>query len=178
MQDPHALRFPIGEFTLPDAATAAAGRDTYVRRIGDFPAAFAAAALSLKARDLLDATYRPGGWTARQVIHHVADSHLHAYRRHRQVLTVDHPTLVPYDEVAYAELADVTATPIEASLDILRGLHLRWATLLATCSDAQWQRTAFHPGSGWTYRLDTLAANYAWHGEHHLGHLRIIGERE
>lgn len=168
------LRYPIGEFTLPDAAVAAAHRDEYLKNIGELPGLVTALALQLKAAGKLDVPYRPGGWTARQLIHHLADSHLHAYARHKRVLTEDHPTLVPYDEVAWSDLADVTAAPIEASLEILSGLHLRWAILLATCSDAQWERTAFHSGSGWTYRLDTLAANYSWHGLHHLAHLRLV----
>jgi len=168
------LRYPIGKFELPDHATAAANRDLYVKNIGELPEKVATSARELKANNLLDIAYRPGGWTARQVIHHLVDSHVNAYVRHKRVLTEDHPTIAPYDEVKWAELPDVTAVPVEASLEILRGLHLRWATLLATCSNEQWERTAFHPGSGWTYRLDTLAAHYSWHGEHHLGHLGIV----
>jgi len=168
------LRYPIGQFTLPDHATAAANRTLYVKQIGELPARVAEVTRQLKATNKLDTPYRAGGWTARQVIHHLVDSHLNAVVRHKRTLTEDHPTLSPYDEVAWAELADVTATPVDASLEILKGLHLRWATLLATCSDAQWERTAFHPGSGWTYRLDTLAAHYAWHGRHHVGHLGSI----
>lgn len=168
------MRYPIGEFHLPDHAAAAANRDVYVQHIGELPEQVATIARQLKAAGKLDQPYREGGWTARQVIHHLADSHANAYVRHKRTLTEDHPTIAPYDEVSWAELADVTAVPIEASLEILRGLHLRWATLLDTCTDAQWERTAFHPGSGWTYRLDTLAAHYSWHGRHHLGHLEIV----
>ncbi|WP_020571589.1 YfiT family bacillithiol transferase [Neolewinella persica] len=168
------MRYPIGPFTLPDHEVAAANRDTYVQNIGELPQKVALIAQQLKVDGKLDVPYREGGWTARQVIHHLADSHANAYVRHKRTLTEEHPTIAPYDEVSWAELSDVTAAPIEASLDILRGLHLRWATLLATCSVAQWERTAYHPGSGWTYRLDTLAANYSWHGLHHLAHLEIV----
>lgn len=168
------MRYPIGPFVLPAHAEAAASRDVYVKNIGELPEKVAAIARELKAAGKLDQPYRAGGWTARQVIHHLADSHANAYVRHKRTLTEDHPTIAPYDEVSWAELPDVTAVPIEASLEMLRGLHLRWATLLATCTDAQWERTAFHPGSGWTYRLDTLAAHYSWHGLHHLGHLEIV----
>lgn len=168
------MRYPIGPFSLPDHAEAAENRLHYVKSIGGLPEEFAAAALELKERNLLDHSYREGGWTARQVIHHVADSHVNAYVRHKRVLTEDHPTIAPYDETAWAELNDVQAVPIETSLDIIKNIHLRWATLLATCSDEQWERTAFHPGSGRTYRLDTLAAHYTWHGQHHLGHLRVV----
>jgi hypothetical protein len=167
-------RYPIGELTLPDHATAAANRTEYLKNIGELPALVAKLAAELQSRNLLDVPYRAGGWTARQVIHHLADSHLHAYLRHKRTLTETHPTLTPYDEASWAELTDVTAVPVAASLEILRGLHLRWATLLATCSDAEWERTAFHAGSGITYRLDTLAATYSWHGLHHVGHLRLV----
>lgn len=170
-------QYPIGKFELPDHDTAATNRVEYVKAIGQLPADFAVAALELKSKGLLDEQYREGGWTARQVIHHVTDSHVNAYVRHKRVLTEDHPTISPYDEGRWAELPDVTAVPIEASLEILKHLHLRWATILATCSDAQWERTALHPGSGWVYRLDTLAAHYQWHGLHHLGHLKIILNR-
>jgi len=168
------MRYPIGPFTLPTPAEAAANRLDYVKSIGGLPEEFAAAALELKARNLLDHTYRQGGWTARQVIHHVADSHINAYVRHKRILTEENPTLTPYAEGDWAELNDVQAVPVEASLDILKNIHLRWATLLATCSDAQWKRTAFHPGSGQSFQLDTLAAQYTWHGRHHLGHLRVV----
>lgn len=168
------MRYPIGTFTLPEPAVAAANRDAYVKNIGELPEKVAEIAQKIKAAGKLDVPYREGGWTARQVIHHLADSHTNAYVRHKRVLTEDHPTITPYDEGSWAGLADVTAVPIEASLEILRGLHLRWATLLATCSEAQWLRTAYHPGSGWTYQLDTLAAHYNWHGRHHLAHLEIV----
>jgi hypothetical protein len=168
------MRYPIGPFTLPEPAVAIANRDTYVQNIGELPDKVTRIARALKAAGKLDVSYREGGWTARQVIHHLADSHANAYVRHKRTLTEDYPTIAPYDEVSWAELTDVTAVPIEASLQILQGLHLRWATLLSTCSDAQWERTAFHPGSGWTYRLDTLAANYSWHGLHHLAHLELV----
>ncbi len=171
---PFAMQYPIGRLSLPDHATAAANRVEYIKSLGAFPAEFAAAARELKAKGLLDERYREGGWTARQVIHHVADSHVNAYVRHKRVLTEDHPSITPYDEGRWAALADVTAVPIETSLEILTAVHLRLVTLLATCSDEQWERTAFHPGSGREYRLDTLAAHYNWHGRHHLGHLRVI----
>lgn len=167
-------RYPIGELVLPDYATATANRTEYIKNIGELPALVAGLAAELQRRDLLDTPYREGGWTTRQVIHHLADSHMNAYVRHKRTLSEDHPTLTPYDEASWAEMTDVTAVPIAASLEILRGMHLRWATLLATCSDAQWERTAFHSGSGTIYRLDTLAATYSWHGLHHVGHLELV----
>ena len=168
------MQYPIGQFQFPQPAEAAAKRTEYLTALGSFPAEFAAVALQLKRKTLLDETYREGGWTARQVIHHVADSHVNAYVRHKRVLTEDHPTLTPYDEKRWAELTDVRAVPIEASLEILRHLHVRLTTLLATCTEAQWQRTAFHGGAQKTYRLDQLSSQYAWHGRHHLGHLGVV----
>ncbi len=168
------MRYPIGKLVLPDHATAAANRVEYIKNIGELPTLVATLAAELQDRGLLDTPYRDGGWTTRQVIHHLADSHMNAYVRHKRILTEDHPTLTPYDEVRWAELTDVTAVPIAASLEILRGMHLRLATLLATCSDAEWARTAYHSGSGVNYRLDTLAATYSWHGLHHIGHLKLV----
>ena len=168
------LRYPIGRSVLPDPAAAAELRTASLTAIGELPARLAESARNLRAADRLDGPYRPGGWTARQVIHHLADSHANAYVRHKRILTEDHPTLTPYDEVRWADLADVTAVPVAASLEILRGLHLRWATLLATCTEEQWLRTGVHAASGTVFQLDQLAAEYAWHGQHHLAHLRLV----
>ncbi|WP_116125949.1 YfiT family bacillithiol transferase [Lewinella sp. IMCC34183] len=173
MPDQESLRYPIGRFTLPEPGDESA-RLAYIKRIGSLPERLQLLARQLHDRELLDTPYRPGGWTAQQVIHHLADSHLHAYRRHKVTLVEDHPTLVPYDEEAWARLPDVTAVPAQASLDILRGLHLRWAVVLTQCTPEQWLRTAYHPGSNTTYHLETLAATYAWHGDHHLAHLQVI----
>ena len=167
------MRYPVGRFELPQALDRQA-RVGLIKQIGALPQQLEDLVEQLERRALLDSAYRPGGWTAQQVVHHLADSHLHAYRRHKITLVEKHPTLVPYDEVAWAELPDVQAVPVRASVDILRGLHLRWAVLLAQCTPAQWARTAYHPGSNTRYHLDTLAAHYAWHGDHHLGHLRLI----
>ena len=171
------LRYPIGHFRMPESVSAD-DRLEYTKEIGALPERLEARIRELKARNLLDTPYRPGGWTAQQVIHHLADSHLHAYRRHKVTLVEDNPTLVPYDENSWAGLPDVMAVPVDASLDILRGLHLRWGVLLSQCAPKHWVRPAYHPGSGVHYRLETLAATYAWHGNHHLGHLDIIlGDR-
>ncbi len=175
MDQLEALSYPIGRFRMPDTGNPAVGLEA-TKRIGALPAELERLTDRLRQNGLLDASYRPGGWTAQEVIHHLADSHFHAYRRHKMTLIEDHPTLVPYDENAWTALPDVQAVPVQASLDILRGLHLRWAVLLAQCTPAQWARTAYHPASGITYHLDTLAATYAWHGDHHLGHLRLILE--
>ncbi len=168
------MQYPIGRFQLPTAESAATNRHEYVTAIATLPEKFASAALEVRSLQRLDRRYRAGGWTARQVIHHLTDSHVNAYVRHRRILTEDHPTLIPYDEKKWAELNDVSTVPIEVSLDTLRGLHRRWSALLTSCTDDEWQRTAHHGGAGVDYRLDQLAAQYTWHGRHHLGHLRLI----
>ncbi|WP_116106762.1 YfiT family bacillithiol transferase [Lewinella sp. IMCC34191] len=173
MANDEALRYPIGRLEIPDTINEGDRLD-YVKRIGALPKTLESYAHELRERELLDRPYRPGGWTAQQVIHHLADSHLHAYRRHKITLVEDHPNLVPYDEVRWAELPDVFAVPVQASVEILRGLHLRWEVLLTQCTPEQWMRTAYHPGSDTNYRLETLAATYAWHGDHHLAHLKLI----
>lgn len=168
-----ALRFPIGRPQLPTAPLTAAERAAYIQQLAELPAQLTAAA-RLAGGERLQQPYRPGGWTGRQVIHHVADSHLNAYCRCRLALTEDNPTISPYDEAAWAELPDVAATPITVSLSLLANLHTRWTTLLQHLADAQWQRTFYHPGSKKTFTLDQVLVLYAWHGRHHLAHLALL----
>jgi hypothetical protein len=124
----------------------------------------------------LDAPYRPGGWTVRQVVHHVPESHMNAYIRFKLGLTEDEPTIKPYDEDAWAKLPDVAVTPVETSLALLDELHLRWVTLLRLLDDAQFARTFRHPALG-VIRLDGNLALYAWHGKHHTAHITSLRER-
>lgn len=167
------LRYPIGRFQMLPPGNDAL-RIAFIKAIGSLPERLHFLVEQLMDRQLLDTPYRSGGWTAQQVIHHLADSHLHAYQRHKVTLVEDHPTLLPYDEQAWAKLPDVMAVPVAASMEILKGLHLRWAVLLTQCTREQWKRNAFHPGSGTTYTLETLAAQYVWHGNHHLAHLQLV----
>lgn len=171
------MQYPIGKFQLPNPQAATNNRKTHLQQLSEFPKQFAAAAREVDARGLLNQTYREDGWTARQVIHHVADSHVNAYVRHKRILTEEHPTLTPYDEKRWAELADVEIVRTEVSLALIEQLHYRLVNLLANIPDSDWERTAHHGGAGVDYRLDQLAAQYAWHGRHHLGHLRVILER-
>ena len=173
MPDLDLLRFPIGQPVLPTAPLTAAERTLYVQQLADLPAQLTAAARQAGG-ERLQLPYRPGGWTGRQVMHHVADSHLNAYCRFRLALTEDTPTICPYDEQAWAELPDVAATPITVSLSLLDSLHARWVTLLHHLSEAQWQRTFYHPGSQQTFTLDRALALYAWHGRHHLAHVALL----
>ncbi len=123
----------------------------------------------------LDRPYRPGGWTARQVIHHVPDSHANAYVRFKWALTEDAPRIKAYDEAAWADLPDSRA-PVSGSLDLLEALHARWVGLMRTMSPDDWARTFVHPVSG-EARLDRTAGMYAWHGRHHLAHLSLTMDR-
>lgn len=168
-----SLRYPIGRPQLPTEPLLAAERAVLLQQITELPAQLTAAAQAVGG-ERLQLPYRPGGWTGRQVIHHLADSHMNCYFRFRLALTEDNPTVRPYDEQAWAELPDVAATPITVSLALLEALHTRWVTLLQHLSAAQWQRTFYHPGSERTITLDQALALYAWHGQHHLAHLKSL----
>ena len=124
----------------------------------------------------LDTPYRPEGWTVRQVVHHVPESHMNAYVRFKLALTEDHPTIKPYDEDAWAKLPDVAITPIEVSLQLLAALHSRWVDLLRSMQPSDFARTLFHPERG-LLTLDQMLAMYAWHSAHHLAHITSLRER-
>lgn len=125
----------------------------------------------------LDTPYREGGWTVRQVVHHLADSHINGYTRFRLALTEASPAIRTYDEGKWAELNDAKHAPISPSLAILDGLHHRWVHLLRALSPADWKKTFIHPELG-QMKLDVTAALYAWHGEHHVAHITSLGERK
>ena len=169
------LRFPIGRPQLPTAPLTAAERAPYIQQLADLPAKLTAAA-QRAGGERLQLPYRPGGWTGRQVIHHVADTHLNLYSRFRLALTEDNPTVRPFDEAAWAELPDVAATPITVSLALLESLHSRWVILLQHLTEAQWQRTFYHPGYHITQTLEQALVQYAWHGQHHLGHVALLAQ--
>jgi hypothetical protein len=167
-------RYPIGRFEFPTQF----GRDDRSRaidRIERLPAALRAAVEGLDDRRL-DTPYRDGGWTVRQVVHHLPDSHLNAYVRCKLALTEDHPTIRPYLEDRWAELPD-SAGPIAVSLELLERLHDRWVRLLRAISDEAFARTFFHPEANRIYSLDRTVATYAWHGEHHLAHITTLRRR-
>jgi len=167
------LRYPVGQFVLPDSTTPQE-RVGWIKEIARTPRCLRAALSGLSAEHL-DTPYRPGGWTVRQVAHHVPDSHLNAYVRFKLTLTEHEPTIKPYDEARWATLADTTL-PVDASLDLLEGLHLRWVYLLESLSDADFQRRFIHPESG-PWRLDQYLAQYAWHGRHHIAHVTELRKR-
>ena len=167
------LRFPIGRFKL-DAPPTAEQIARSIRDIADTPASLRAAVEGLSPEQL-DMPYRPDGWTVRQVVHHVPDSHLNSYCRFKLALTEDEPTIKPYNEGLWAELPDSRAT-IDVSLALLDSLHARWGLLLESLQPAEFSRAFRHPDIG----VITLAQNvclYAWHGRHHTAHITSLRER-
>jgi hypothetical protein len=159
-------KFPTGKFAFDPAPTPAKRRDC-IAAIAALPGELKAA----MAGAGLDKPYRDGGWTARQVVHHVADSHMNAFIRFRLALTEDRPTIKPYNEAEWAKLADMKLDPA-VSIQILDGLHQRWHTMLLAMSDADFSREAIHPDHG-PRTLDWFLQLYAWHGRHHIGHVRL-----
>jgi uncharacterized damage-inducible protein DinB len=167
-------RYPVGKFTIPGAITSEL-RASACAEIAGLPRKLRMAANALSEKQL-ETPYRDGGWTARQVIHHVADSHMNSYIRFRLALTEDIPTIKPYDEARWAELSDAKSAPIEVSLQLIDGLHDRWSRLLQSMTPADFARTFRHPELG-ERTLDNTVQLYAWHGRHHLGHLAIVAGR-
>jgi hypothetical protein len=125
----------------------------------------------------LNTPYRPGGWTPKQVVHHVADSHMNAYIRFKLGLTEDNPVIKPYDEAAWVELKDTKNLPVNISLTLLHALHARWYELIKDFTKAQWAKTVFHPEHARTMTLWDLLEIYSWHGKHHAAHITRLRER-
>ncbi len=169
------LRYPIGPFEPADTLTEDA-RAAAIEAIAIAPRALRAALHGLTG-DQLDTPYRPGGWTVLQVAHHLADSHLNAFVRFKLALTEDGPEVRPYDEGAWAETADVSEVPAEASLAILDGLHARWVTLLRAMGPEDFRRRFRHPEHDGNPDLDWLLQLYAWHGAHHVAHVVELRRR-
>lgn len=168
------LRYPIGTFSLPEPATAGQ-RQEWIREVAEAPAKLRAAVAGLTPEQI-ETPYRPGGWTVRQVIHHVPESHLNAYVRSKLALTEDAPVIKPYDEGRWAVLPDVLATPVEVSLVLLESLHQRWVRMFELMTEAEFARTYHHPELG-PVRLDQQLATYAWHGRHHTAHVAALRRR-
>ena len=169
------LRYPIGEFAPPETRTPDQVAH-WIDEIAALPAALRRTVTPLTTSQL-DTPYRPGGWTVRQVVHHVPDSHLNSLVRCKWALTEDRPTIKAYDEKGWAGLPDYEAVPIAHSLDLLESLHVRWVGLLRSLSWTQLQREFVHPESGPVSLAETIGA-YAWHGQHHLAHIQRLIERE
>ena len=168
------LRYPIGVFTPVDPS--AAVRERAIDEIEALPELLAGAIKELNDAPL-DTPYRPGGWTVRQVVHHVADSHVNAFVRMKLALTEEQPTVVGYDEKKFAELPD-TRLPVDVSLQLLRSLHARWVALYRNMPDASWSRIFRHPEYPEPLTLDWQVQMYAWHSRHHVAHITALRQRE
>ena len=168
------LRYPVGKFRFPESISPQ-DRASFVEQIAEAPSRMRAAVNGL-GDSQLDTPYRPGGWTVRQVVHHVPDSHLNSYTRFKLALTENEPTIKPYDQSGWGELHDARTAPVEVSLRLLECLHSRWVGLLRSLSDEQWKRTFKHPDLG-IVNLEKNAALYAWHGRHHVAHITNLRER-
>ena len=171
MTDP---RFPVGKFHY-EGPPSDEQKQALLDQIAQTPENLHAAVKGLSEAQL-DTPYRDGGWTVRQVAHHVPDSHMNAYIRFKLALTENEPTIKPYAEDRWAELADTKATPIETSLCLLDCLHQRWMNLLRSLSAEDWKRTFRHPELG-AMTLEKTLALYAWHGRHHVAHIAELRKR-
>ncbi len=161
-------RYPIGKFKF-DVPPTTEERNTLIADIEKAPDALRAAVRGLTPQQI-ETPYREGGWTVRQVVHHVPDSHMNAYIRFKLALTEDEPTIKPYEEARWAELEDSRSTPIEVSLSLMDFLHHRWVRVLRSIQPEEWKRTLRHPEMG-PLTLDKMLILYAWHGKHHVAHI-------
>jgi hypothetical protein len=169
------LRYPIGPTPAMEEPLSAELRRQLISRIAGVPAALRAATAGLTDAQL-DTPYRPEGWTVRQVVHHLPDSHMNAYARFRLALTEERPTIKPYDEVRWAELPDARSMLVDVSLALLDALHARLVELLRSLDDDAWHRSVLHPDSG-VLTVDRLLVIYSWHGDHHIAHITSLRER-
>ncbi len=168
------LRYPIGPFQY-DGTHTAEQRQRLIDQIAATPGKLRAAVDGLSSQQL-DTPYRPGGWTVRQLVHHLPDSHLNSYIRFRLALTEDQPTIKPYYEDRWAELEDARHGPIDLSLALLEALHHRWVLLLRSLKAQDFARTFMHPELG-VVSLDQNVGIYAWHGRHHVAHITSLRQR-
>ena len=168
------LRYPIGKFTY-EGPPSPKQREVLLHHIEQAPGRLRTAIEGLSPQQL-DTPYRPEGWTVRQVVHHVPDSHLNAYLRFKLALTEEEPTIKPYAEDRWARLADTASTPIETSLTLLDSLHDRWVRLLRSLEPDDWKRAFRHPELG-LVTLEKNLALYSWHGRHHVAHITSLRER-
>ncbi len=168
------LSYPIGKFQWTGPNTESE-RAAFIDAIAAVPQKLRAAVANLNEKQL-DTPYRPGGWTVRQTVHHIADSHINAYVRFKLALTENEPVIKPYDEKAWANLAD-SKLPVEVSLRLIDSLHERWSVVLRNMTPPQFSRKLSHPELG-IVELDRYVALYAWHGKHHVAHIANLRERE
>lgn len=169
------LRYPIGKFIAPTTISTS-DISNLINTIEQLPMKLHAVVKNLNDEQL-NTQYRDGGWTVRQVIHHLADSHINSYIRFKLALTEENPTIKPYFEERWAELPEAKNGDVAMSLNLLEALHHRWTIMLRAMKTDEWQKTFFHPEKNISLRLDTTLALYAWHCEHHLAHITKLIER-
>ena len=170
------LKYPIGNFEIPEDVSVENIR-IWINEIAGLPEKLNELVSGLD-KEQLDTPYRPEGWTVKQLVHHLADSHTNALLRFKWALTEDSPTIKAYDEKKFAELPDSLLAPISLSLDLVRVTHGKWVILLENMSMTDYEKTFTHPQSGYRYNLKQSLANYAWHGQHHLAHIENLIKRE
>ncbi|MFL5560100.1 MAG: YfiT family bacillithiol transferase [Gemmatimonadaceae bacterium] len=168
------LRFPVGRFAFTSADESS--RAEAIANISDLPSKLRAAVKGMSDAQL-DTPYREGGWTVRQVVHHIPDSHINAFTRFKFALTEDSPQIKAYDEAKWAELADGRTGPVEPSLSLLDGLHSRWVLMLRAMRPADFDRQLVHPENG-VMTLNRMLALYSWHSRHHVAHITELKRRE
>ena len=168
-------RYPIGKYE--PQAFSHEQKEKWLLDIKFLPEDVEHALLNLDEHHL-NTPYREGGWTVKQLVHHIADSHMNAYIRFKLGLTEDNPTIKPYDEAKWALLSDVEIVPINVSTTILHGVHQRLYATIKNLTEEQWERTVVHPEHGKTMSLWFLLGMYAWHGKHHVAHIKMMRERE
>ena len=171
----HSLSYPIGTFKYAGPYSAAE-RASLIAEIESLPRRLRETVAGMTA-DQLDTPYRPQGWTVRQLLHHVPDSHANGYIRTKLTLTEDTPTVKPYAEDLWALLPDTFEIPVETSLTMLDVIHVRWVCIWKTMKEAQFERQYFHPESKAYTSLDAQLGLYAWHGNHHLAHVTKLKKR-
>ncbi|MBL8000821.1 MAG: putative metal-dependent hydrolase [Flavobacteriales bacterium] len=171
-----ALKYPIGRFVRGTKASTPERRRELIARIERYPVDLEAALEGWSDADL-DTPYRPGGWTVRQLVHHIADSHGQSLHRFKLALTEERPTIKPYKEALWAEQEDARIMPLAPSLAIIRGSHARWAVLMRAMTDAEWDLSFFHPEQQREIGLAEALELYAWHSAHHLAHIARLKAR-
>jgi len=174
MGNDESQRYPIGKFSPKDSYSIEEVQNA-IGQIERLPSEVEKIARALTIKQL-DTPYREGGWTARQVIHHVADSHLHAYVRTKWILTEPTPLIKAYNEKAWAETPESKLDP-GISIDLLKALHAKWVSLLKRIEPADYTKELIHPETKRHLRLDRLVAMYSWHGDHHLAHLKVVANK-
>jgi len=170
MDDIDTLKYPIGKYSWPENIDQGIIKE-WIHDISQLPSDLRTVTVGLSDDDL-SRTYRPGSWNVRQIIHHIADSHMNSFVRYKWALTEDNPEIKAYFEAKWAELPDSTEAPIDLSIDFIESLHKKWAFLLNNMTTEQWDLTFRHPETGREISLKWNLGLYAWHGNHHLAHIR------